>query len=140
MELSREWDCYFRLRWLILRKPLGLLPGSEQDDLEFNAHHRGIFSFDQSQCFACGRLQSTSHKIGQIRYMAVHSKMQNKGLGTLVLTSLEQAAQQLNLDAVFLNARENAQHFYLKNGFNATHIRITNTYTYIHTLTFLHVI
>ena len=117
VELPMEWKHYFHQRWLILRKPLGLLPSSEQDELENSAYHRGIFSFGHSQCYACGRLQLSTNKTGQIRYMAVQSNWQNQGLGTLVLHSLEQAAHQLKMDSLFLHARENAQLFYSKNGY-----------------------
>ena len=39
---SLEWDAYYKIRWEILRKPLGLKKGSERDDLENKAIHRLI--------------------------------------------------------------------------------------------------
>ena len=53
----------------------------------------------------------------QIRFMAVENGQQRKGYGTRLLTSLEEAARELNLDTIILQARENAVPFYERHGY-----------------------
>ena len=42
---EKEFEEYFTFRWKLLRKPLGLERGSEQDELEKSAFH--FASLDQ---------------------------------------------------------------------------------------------
>ena len=34
-----QWQAYYQLRWQVLRAPWQQTPGSEQDELEAQAHH-----------------------------------------------------------------------------------------------------
>ena len=106
-----EWRAYFHLRWQVLREPLGLEPGTEQDDLEKVATHAAAWSA-ADQVLAVGRLHTTGGIEGQIRYMAVDSAWQGLGVGQAVLTYLENKAREQGLTQVFLNAREPVVGFY----------------------------
>jgi predicted GNAT family N-acyltransferase len=116
-QTQAEFEQLFLLRWEILRKPWGLLPGTEQDNDETTAIHRAVFDFETSKILACGRIQSSGEKVAQIRYMAVGSEFQGAGFGLEILRSLEQFALQENWKYIFLNARENALGFYEKCGY-----------------------
>jgi N-acetylglutamate synthase-like GNAT family acetyltransferase len=76
----------------------------------FIQNNKGVF-------IACGRLQENENKIGQIRFMAVDQNYQGKGLGKLIITSLEEKAKDLQLNKIQLQARENAVSFYKNNGY-----------------------
>ena len=76
----------------------------------FIQNNKGVF-------IACGRLQENENKIGQIRFMAVDQNYQGKGLGKLIITSLEEKAKELKLNKIQLQARENAVSFYKNNGY-----------------------
>ena len=61
----------------------------------------------------------------QIRYMGILSSHTNIGLGSKILFNLEEHAFQNKIDKIFLNSRENAISFYVKNGYKKikkTHI------------------
>jgi len=116
---QKDFEAIFWLRWEVLRKDWNLPPGSEQDASEFQSIHRFI-SPDETlrTVMACGRIQkSTIEAEAQIRYMAVAANHQRKGLGNIILSSLEEAAKAEGIHNIFLNARENALDFYKKAGY-----------------------
>ena len=103
------------LRYEVLRKPWDKPKNTATDELEERAVNAYIALNDE--VIACGRLQNNGNGIGQIRYMAVSSKFQGKGLGKLILKRLEEEAQNLKLDTIELQARDNALEFYKACGY-----------------------
>lgn len=112
---NKEFEQYFALRWKLLRKPLGLEHGSEQDDLEMNSFH--IAAYKNNKAIGVGRIHIEPDKTMRIRYMAIHDEFQNQGIGSNILNLLEKHAILNNVQICWLNARENAINFYLKNGY-----------------------
>ncbi len=113
---EQDFQQLYQLRWQQLRQPWGQLQGSEQDELEAQAHHRMLVN-DNGQVLATGRLHSLDDGTGQICYMAVADGAQGQGLGTRMLAALETLAASLGLTALALNAREQALGFYLGKGY-----------------------
>jgi len=113
---NQQLNSIFKLRYEVLRKPWSQTIDSATDQLEeksinaFIQNNKGVF-------IACGRLQENENKIGQIRFMAVDQSYQGKGLGKLMITSLEEKAKELKLNKIQLQARENAVSFYKNNGY-----------------------
>ena len=107
---GQQWADYFELRWLLLRKPWNQPNGSERDPFDKNAHHV-MATHPADGVIGVGRI----HVVGnaaQIRYMAVVEKFRGQGIGTLILSALEQYAISRDVLEVHLNARENAVKFY----------------------------
>ena len=113
---SSEWNEYYRIRWEILRKPLGLEKGSEKDDLEDKAIHRIIK--DDNKIVAIGRLHFNNDNAAQIRYMAVPKNFQGKGLGRLLVDEFIKISKDNNSSKIILYARESVIGFYKKSGFD----------------------
>lgn len=112
---AEDYNRIFRLRWEILRRPWGQAEGSEQDKEEFASIHRAIINLENEDVvLACGRIQQTGEQLAQVRYMAVNDAFRGQGLGSQVLQSLEEAAQEMEIKQVFLHAREPAVSFYLR--------------------------
>ncbi|SVE49581.1 uncharacterized protein METZ01_LOCUS502435, partial [marine metagenome] len=107
---------YYDLRWRILRKPWNQPQGSEQDDLEESSFHRMIVN-EKGKTLGVGRIQINFSEEAQIRYMAVEDGYQNKGIGKLVLQSLEEIAAKKNVNFIILQARGNALTFYKSSGY-----------------------
>lgn len=113
---NQQFNSILKLRYEVLRKPWSQTIESATDQLEeksinaFIQNNKGVF-------IACGRLQENENKIGQIRFMAVEQNYQGKGLGKLIITSLEEKAKELKLNKIQLQARENAVSFYENNGY-----------------------
>jgi predicted GNAT family N-acyltransferase len=112
---AAEWTAYYSLRWRILRAPWHQR-GPDRDPTDDTSLHRMVCT-EQGEVLAVGRLHRADATTGQIRFMAVDSQQQRKGYGSLLLKALEQAARELELTSVILQARENAVPFYRKHGY-----------------------
>ena len=111
-----EYQCYYTLRWKILRAPWNQPRGSEQDELESSSSH--FMAIDNRQIITgVGRLQFNTISEAQIRYMAVAIEQQRQGTGTLLLKALEDKAVELGAARIVLDAREQALGFYRKHGY-----------------------
>ena len=122
---SEEFRKYYNLRYEILRKPWNQPKGSEKDKIEEISIHRMIINKKTGNPLAVGRLQFNSKDESQIRYMAVADEFQGQGLGSKIVTSLEDVAREKGCKRIILSARENATQFYTKNGyktFEKTHL------------------
>lgn len=113
---KKELDAIIRLRYVILRQPWNQ-PAESASDLLEEKSVNAFIEDEEGTVIACGRLQENEHKTGQIRFMAVDSHFQGKGLGKLILDFLEQKGKALNLIKIELQARENALGFYETNGY-----------------------
>ena len=114
---TEEFRKYYSLRYEILRKPWGQPLGSERDDGEETSIHRMIINKLTGKTLAVGRLQFNSKDEAQIRYMAVSDDFQGQGLGSQIISSLEDVARRNGIKWMILSARENALQFYKKNGY-----------------------
>jgi N-acetylglutamate synthase-like GNAT family acetyltransferase len=112
-----EFKKYYDLRYEMLRKPWGQPPGSERDKEEETSIHRMIIDNKTVNVLAVGRLQFNSTHEAQIRYMAVSDDFQGKGLGSQIVSALEDVAREKGIQRIILSARENALQFYKNNGY-----------------------
>ena len=110
-----EWAAYYDLRWRVLRAPWQP-QGPDRDPTDDTSIHRMVCDA-QGQVLAVGRLHRVEGTTAQIRFMAVDTGQQRKGYGSLLLSALEQAARELGLDTIILQARENAVPFYVRHGY-----------------------
>ncbi len=113
-QLSQE--AYFELRHQVLRAPWGKEKGTERDDMEAASVHAAALDV-QNQTLGVARLHIRDDGRGQIRYMAVASSAQGKGVGKKVIAYLEMRAKEIGIPTIMLNARENAVPFYLSCGY-----------------------
>jgi predicted GNAT family N-acyltransferase len=114
-ESPEEWQRYYALRWRILRAPWQA-DGPDRDETDTGSTHRMVCKPD-GVVVAVGRLHRVDDKTAQIRFMAVDEAEQRRGYGSLLLGSLEQAAADMLLGAVILQAREDAVPFYEHHGY-----------------------
>ena len=112
---SLEWAAYYKIRWEILRKPLGLKKGSERDDLENKSIHR-LIKYG-NEIIGVGRLHFNDGYIAQIRYMAIVERFRGKGLGRLLVDEFIKISKDNNREKIMLYAREPVLKFYKKLGF-----------------------
>ncbi len=67
---------------------------------------------------ASGRVHFNSEDEAQIRYMAVDDKFKRQGIGSKIVTELEDYALSKQAKTMTLNAREKAISFYLSLGYS----------------------
>ena len=114
---SEEFKKYYNLRYEILRKPWGQPIGSERDERDITSIHRMIIDDKTDEVLAVGRLQYNSIDEAQLRYMAVIDEFQGQGLGSQIISELENIARENGNKLMILSARKNAIQFYKNNGY-----------------------
>ena len=107
---EKEFNEYDLFRCRLLRKPIGKTIESLKDEYEDNSFH--LIGVIDKKIVACGRLHFIDDSKAQIRYMAVDEEYQRRGLGSSILSLLENHAKKNNADKVILNARDHAIKFY----------------------------
>lgn len=111
-----EHEAALLLRWQRLREPWGQPRGSERDDLDTTAYL--VVAVDaQGRVIGTGRLHRVDDTTGQIRYMAVATTVERRGIGHAVLLALEAEARRLGAARLRLNARLSVQRFYARHGY-----------------------
>jgi ribosomal protein S18 acetylase RimI-like enzyme len=112
---KEEWETYYSLRYRILREPWNQPPGSERNEGDETAIHAALF--ENGIILGVSRLDSAEREIGQIRFMAVETNQQGKGIGEQLMHQLELIALQRGHKKIILHAREIAIGFYQKLGY-----------------------
>lgn len=110
-----EWESYYDLRYRILREPWNQPPGSERNEGDDSAIHAAYF--ENGKIFGVARLDLMEDDIGQIRFMAVETSKQGKGIGEKLMLHLEELAFLNGRKKIILHAREIAIGFYQKLGY-----------------------
>lgn len=110
-----EWESYYDLRFRILRKPWNQPRGSERNEGDESAIHAAFF--ENGKIFGVARLDLMENKIGQIRFMAVETDSQGKGIGEKLMLHLESISLENGVKKIILHAREIVIGFYLKLGY-----------------------
>lgn len=115
-ESAEDFARYFDLRWRILRAPWDQPQGSEQDEFESSSWHRMACENGRVPV-GVARLHLNSPGQAQIRYMAVETTYRNQGVGTALVRSLEDQAQQSGALEILLHARDETLAFYTHLGY-----------------------
>lgn len=108
------FDQVRKLRWSVLRAPLGLQYTPDWDDGEAGASH--LVAVEDGVVVGYGRLIVRAQG-AQIRYMSVAESVQGRGVGSRIVELLIERAWELGAPCIWLNARFNALDFYRKLGF-----------------------
>ncbi|MFN5416348.1 MAG: GNAT family N-acetyltransferase [Flavobacteriia bacterium] len=111
-ETEQEWEAYYDLRYRILRKPLHQPLGSEKNEGDVTGIHFAYF--EGGSIIAIARLDYQENQIAQIRFVAVESNLQAKGIGKTIMLELERRCIVDGKHKIILHARDYAVDFYLK--------------------------
>ncbi|MDH4474799.1 MAG: GNAT family N-acetyltransferase [Fluviicola sp.] len=110
-----EWEIYYDLRYRVLREPLGKERGSERNDGDEAGIHFALF--DGASILAIARLDRVDETICQVRFVAVETNIQGKGLGKKIMDAVEKHGAENGYDKLILHARDYALLFYEKLGY-----------------------
>lgn len=110
-----EWEAYYNLRYVELRKPWNQPRGSERVLDDWNSYQFG--AFEGVHLLGVSMLQEKETKLGQVRFMAVSNEAQGKGIGRKIMESIEDKALELGLNELILQSREIAVPFYKALGY-----------------------
>lgn len=108
----KELECDLRyLRTTVFIEEQFVPPELEWDEEDQQAQHVVVYS--QGSPVATARILAD----GRIGRMAVLKPWRSKGIGSLLLGTLEAYAQQHGLKSVYLSAQQHAVKFYEKHGY-----------------------
>lgn len=114
---AEEWEAYYNLRFRILREPWNQPRGSERNDGDKTAHHFAVW--ENGKPLAVARMDETEELgIVQVRFVAVESSQQGRGLGKIIMLETEKTAKEQDKQKIVLHARENAVEFYKSLGYS----------------------
>ena len=111
-----EYDEMVRLRYDVLRAPLGLSFTVEQLEKEYSDILLGAYD-DRNFLVGCLILTHLNADVLKMRQVAVASDKQGTGVGKILVQASENYASAKNYLKIELNARSNAVPFYLKMGY-----------------------
>lgn len=108
-----EYDDAVRLRYEVLRKPLGLEYTPEQLAAEYDNHHLVAYA-NNGQLLGYLNLTPSEGGVIKMRQVAVAPQAQGMGVGKKLVEASEVLARRLGYQTMVLHARETAVAFYEK--------------------------
>jgi predicted GNAT family N-acyltransferase len=112
---SSDYRAFCQLRQEYLRTPIGYDLFDEDLDAERDHLHFGLYTGTRLAGGAI--LIRTDEHVGQLRQMLVIPEFRRRGLGRRIVNRIEEAARNISLRLLFLNARLPAVDFYRRCGF-----------------------
>ncbi|MFN0016036.1 MAG: GNAT family N-acetyltransferase [Saprospiraceae bacterium] len=111
-----EFDDAVRLRYEVLRRPLGLEYTAEQLSAEHDNTHLAAYDMAGTLVGYLNLTPSTEKEV-KMRQVAVHPDCQGAGVGRALVDASEAVAKRLGFKKMVLHARETAVPFYQKMGY-----------------------
>lgn len=112
---TSEYKDMIKLRYAILRKPLGL--EFSPDDLEHEQNDILICYYDDGILEGCCLLTQVDNKEVRLRQMAVLQGLQRNGIGRALMQFAENIARDRCYSKICMHARKTAMGFYEKLGY-----------------------
>jgi N-acetylglutamate synthase-like GNAT family acetyltransferase len=112
---SDDYRAALRLRYKVLREPLGLELGPQDTDSDETELQIGAFIASRLIGFLMMRVISPD--VVQMRQVAVDPTIQKRGTGRALVEEFEARARALGAREIIMNARLTAQTFYEKLGY-----------------------
>ncbi len=112
---SPEYEQMLRLRYEMLRKPLGL--SFKEDELEKEKGDVLMGAFEDDRILGCCLLTPEGSGTLRLRQMAVPNNLQGKGIGRALMIFAENIARDMGYRTLMMHARLTAIGFYEKLGY-----------------------
>lgn len=110
-----EYSSARMLRWEILRKPLGLAPGTEEMPKEIDSLH--LVALDSKKVVGSVSFCPENAIMGRMYQMAMSEEYRGRGFGRKLLCILEQGLEKKGIYHVYLFARKEVEGFYQQMGY-----------------------
>jgi len=112
---SKDYEKMVKLRYEIMRKPLGL----SFTDEELNKEKEDILigAFEEDEIIGCCLLTKVDANCTRLRQMAVQKNRQGMGIGESMMQFAENIARDRGFKKIVMHARETAIGFYERYGY-----------------------
>lgn len=111
-----EFKAYYALRYRVLREPWGHPKGTEKDDYEPISEHFMAIN-EKGEVVGVAKLYEKSEGVGHISHLAVGPEHQHKGVGHLLLETVEQRARDRGFRIIGTMARATSTRYFERFGF-----------------------
>lgn len=111
-----DFKAYYALRYRVLREPWGHPKGTEKDDYEPISEHFMAVN-EKGDVVGVVKLYQKAECTGYISHLAVAPEYQHKGIGHLLLETVERRARERGFCALGTMARATATVYFEKYGF-----------------------
>ena len=111
-----EYRKELMLRWEVLRKPLGMPPGSELFPEEEESLH--LVALEGKQVVGCVLFYQEQEARGKLFQLAISTEYEGKGFSKKLMLTLEHALIKKGIREVYLLARDELVRFYSHMGYH----------------------
>lgn len=112
---SKEYEQMVKLRYEILRKPLGL--SFTPEELAKEKNDILICAFEDDVILGCCLVTRIDNNCAKLRQMAVQKNMQGMGIGESMMAFAENITRDRGYKILMMHARDTAIGFYEKYGY-----------------------
>lgn len=116
-----DFKAYYALRYRVLREPWGHPKGTEKDDYEPISEHFMAVN-EKNEVVGVVKLYKKTEQVGHVSHLAVAPEHQHRGIGRMLLETVEQRARLLGLCSLTTMARATATVYFEKYGFQVVSI------------------
>ena len=114
-----DFKAYYALRYRVLREPWGHPKGTEKDDYEPISEHFMAVT-ENGEVVGVVKVYQKGECTGYISHLAVAPEYQHRGIGHLLLKTVETRARERGFCALETMARATATVYFEKYGFHVT--------------------
>lgn len=111
-----DFKAYYTLRYKILREPWGHPKGTEKDDYEPISEHFMAIT-EKGEVAGVAKLYEKTDGVGHISHLAVAPEHQHKGIGHLLMQTIEARARERGFRIIGTMARVTATAYFERAGF-----------------------
>jgi N-acetylglutamate synthase-like GNAT family acetyltransferase len=111
-----DFKAYYALRYKVLSEPWGHPRGTEKDDYEPISEHFMAVN-EKDEVVGVVKLYEKDKEVGHISHLAVAPQYQRKGIGRLLLETVEERARARGFHTLGTMARATATVYFEKYGF-----------------------
>ena len=112
-----DYKEYYGLRYEVLRKPWGQPKGTEKDDYEPISQHFMAVDDQTNEVVGVVKLCEREPGVGWLSHLAVAASRQNKGIGELLVKTVEKAALEKGYKVIGCLSRLNTTMYFEKFGY-----------------------
>ena len=112
-----DFKAYYALRYRVLSEPWGHSKGTEKDDYEPISEHFMAVN-QKGDVVGVVKLYEKDKEVGHVSHLAVAPEVQRKGIGHLLLDTVEQRARERGYRTLGTMARATATVYFEKYGFH----------------------
>jgi len=112
-----DFKAYYALRYKVLREPWGHPKGTEKDDYEPISEHFMALN-EKGEVVGVVKLYQKAGCVGHLSHLAVAPEYQHKGVGHLLLETVEQTARVRGFCSLETMARLTTTVYFEKYGFH----------------------